>query len=436
MEEKTVKAENRDSLTGLINRSQFEHELKSLYISSSFDKQQHTFCYIDLDLFKVVNDLYGHDAGDSLICAISKIIKNHIHYNDTLARLGGDEFGLIIKHCNLERSEQIANLIRECIRSFRLKIENDVFGVSVSIGIVLINSETKNISDLMKQADIACFAAKRAGRDRIQIYRNDDKQITLEHDDMIWFNRINNALDNNQFCLFFQPIIALMSTELSKLPPACEILLRMKNENGEVILPGEFLPPAIRYGLASRIDRWVICSVFDYLDNHIEFIDKYSIITINLSGQSLGNKELLDFLSSRLASIKYPKNTLCFEITETEAIENIAMAIEFITTLKDKFGCLFALDDFGSGFSSFQYIRELPVDIVKIDGSFVKDMDKDPFSKILVKALNDISQVCNKITVAEWVENKNTLDEIQALGVNYAQGNYLAKPVSIKEIMY
>jgi EAL domain-containing protein (putative c-di-GMP-specific phosphodiesterase class I) len=287
----------------------------------------------------------------------------------------------------------------------------------------------------LQQVDVACFAAKRAGGDRVRVYQDNDKQISLQHDDMKWFDRINKALDKNQFCLYAQPIVPLAINENIKMKPACEILLRMKDKTGNIIIPDKFLPVAIRYNLASRVDSWVVKSAINCLSRFPEYTSQCSMVTINLTGQSIGDEEFLDNLISILKVANFETSLLCFEITETAAIDNLPVAIHFINTIKNNFSCLFALDDFGSGFASYKYIRELPVDIVKIDGEFVKNMTTDPVSEILIKSLNDIAQVCHKKTIAEWVEDKVVFDKLQAMGLDYAQGYYLGKPIPIDEYM-
>lgn len=426
------KSTEKDELTGLLNRSGFEKQLSRLLESAISGKLEHAFLYIDLDLFQIVNDVHGHNAGDQLLCGIADVLKQYLRHNDFLARLGGDEFGVLFSSCDIENARNVAELLRVAIRNFQGKLSSDVHRISASIGVVIINCETQSISELLREVDVACYTAKGLGRDRVQVYQTNDKMISLKNDDMQWCSRINSALDNDGYCLYAQPIVPLGLGADAEIPLACEILLRMENEDGSIVSPAEFIPTAVRYGLATRLDRWVVKAVLNYLDSHLEAASRLSLLTINLSGQSVCDKDFLEFLVTKLASVQFSTAILCFEITETEAIENTEEALFFINKIKRDFGCLFALDDFGSGFSSYKYMKELPIDIVKVDGEFIRDMMVDPASKILIQSLTNIAQISNIQTVAEWIETPEMLAEVETMGIDYGQGFYLGGPMPVE----
>lgn len=422
-----------DQLTGAMNRFQFEQILRKLNDDAIHKKHEHALFQIDIDSFKVVNDVHGNAAGDALLCSITKIISNCIQNEDIIARLGNDEFGVIIKNCSYGKAHIIGNTIRESIKHYRVYNGKSKYGVTVSIGVAMINTQTPDYATLLRNADVACHVAKYPG-DKVHIYHNNDRLIATYHEDMKWINTINHAFDNDLFEIYTQRIFPLSYNDATEKPILCEVLLRLKDQNGKIILPGKFLPIAARHNMASRIDYWVIRSVINILEK--KYITKQcSKIMINLSGQSLGDEMILDYLMKRLAQVNFPTDSLCFEITEAETIKNFSSAINFINKVKNKFGCLFALDDFGSGFSSFKYIKELPVDIIKIDGSFVKDILTEPVSEIMIRSLNDIAKVTDKKTIAEWVESKEVLNALQKMEVDYAQGYFLGEPVPFCQFM-
>lgn len=423
-----------DKLTGLLNRSEFEEKLKLIPEYSRTKNETHALCQIDIDAFKVINDVYGQASGDALLCSITELIENCIRSEDVLARIGNDEFGLIIKNCSLNNAVMVANNIRESIKNFRMSTDSNIYGVTVSIGVILINEANIKSNTIVKNVDIACHAAKQTG-DKVHVYDGEDNLIATYHQDMKWVNKINNGIDNDHFDLFAQQILPLTASEMMSKPIVCEILLRMFDKDGNEISPDKFLPVAATHNLASRIDLMVIDKAINYLQSNLDIAKKTSMIMINLSGQSLGDEKILNFLNDKLADVDFSTEILCFEITEAETIKNLSAAINFINFIRNKFGCLFALDDFGAGFCSFKYIKELPVDIIKIDGSFVRDIHHDPISEIMIQALNDIAQVTDKKTIAEWVENKEVLDTLQDMGVDYGQGYFLDRPMPLDSFM-
>lgn len=419
-----------DSLTGLVNRYEFERCVTSFISNAKANNAEHALCYMDLDQFKVINDTCGHAAGDELLRQICQEINKVIRQSDTFARLGGDEFGILMGNCSLENAYRVAESVWQIVQDYEFVWEGSTFKVGVSIGLVEINSEVTDLASLMSRADTACYSAKDAGRNRIHVFKNDDVEISERQGEMQWVSRIHHALENDLFCLYAQQIQSLTnSTE-----KYYELLIRLEDEGGNIIAPGEFLPAAERYNLMEKIDRWVINHSFDLLKSNPSFLNEIKHISINLSGQSLTNNSFLALIIEKLQDNEIPPEKICFEITETAAIHNLTNAIQFIESLKG-LGCRFALDDFGSGLSSFAYLKTLPVDYLKIDGMFVKDMANDPIDCAMVKSINEIGQLMNMKTIAEFVENTEILEILKDIGVDYAQGYGISKPVCIKELL-
>lgn len=414
---------SHDALTGLKNRHKFNSLLQELIDVVSDTKHHHALLYLDLDQFKIVNDTCGHTAGDELLKQVSTILKSEVRDVDTVARLGGDEFGILLPSCPISQAERIATKLNESIQEFRFIWENKYFPIGVSIGLVPITETLNNISEIMRAADIACYAAKDIGGNRFHIFHNDDAKIVVRQGEMAWVSRINQALEEDRFILYFQTIETFTDTPEDK--KHFEILLRLLDEEGELIAPMTFIPAAERYNLMPAIDQWVVHHSFDKISTiNISEIDFFSL---NISGQSLGYDDFLGYVVDELESSKLPAEKVCFEITETAAITNFPQAMEFITKLKGK-GCRFALDDFGSGLSSFGYLKNLPVDFLKIDGTFVRDMLEDPIDRAMVESINSIGQTMNIKTIAEFVENRAIADDLKAMGVDYGQGYYLFRP--------
>ncbi len=420
-----------DSLTGLANRHEFDVQLQRLVQSIQVnDESCHALCYLDLDRFKVINDTYGHLAGDELLRQLSESMKLTVRKNDTLARIGGDEFAVLMQHCTLQQAQRIANELRHCVEDFRFEWEHKTLRVAVSIGLMPINSVALDSSDILNCADAACYTAKKQGRNRIHVYRDDDMDIAQHHSELRWVDRINQALENDNFVLFAQPVspVGRNPDELLHF----EILLRMHENNDELISAGVFLPAAERYSLSIKIDQWVTSTVFEYLVSHPELAKRTGTCAINLSGASLADRVFFDFIVEELGKVPHLSEKLCFEVTETAAITNLSSAIAFINTLKG-LGCRFSLDDFGSGLSSFAYLKNLPVDYLKIDGSFVRDVAIDPIDRAMVKSINEIAQVMGKKTIAEFVEDEDILEVLKAIRVDYAQGYYIGKPLALEK---
>jgi len=419
-----------DPLTGLINRQAFEQRLERVVETAKSNDSEHALCYLDLDQFKIVNDSCSHAAGDELLRQLSKEFSQTIRYRDTLGRLGGDEFAVLMEHCSLQQAQRTAEKILDTVAQFQFGWENKSFRIGVSIGLVPITRHSAGIGDLLKQADIACYAAKDAGRNRIHVFhQHDDEYIQQHHGEMDWVSKINKALEQDRFILYAQAIAPLRTG----LEPHYEILIRMLDDNDEIINPGAFLPTVERYHLSQKIDRWVVHNTFNWIKDNPDRYQKNTVFSVNLSGQNLGDELLLKFIYDEFNTTGISYKNICFEITETAAILNLSAASDFIESLKNA-GCKFSIDDFGSGLSSFDYLKKLPVDYLKIDGIFVKDIIDDPVDLALVKSINDIGHVMGKQTIAEFVENQEILDELNKIGVDFAQGYHLDKPKPLSEL--
>ena len=419
-----------DGLTGLINRTEFELRLEQAVLSASQNSSHHALCFLDLDQFKVVNDTSGHVAGDEMLKQIGGLLKEHLRETDTLARLGGDEFAVLIENCSVEQARLKAEDILSLIEDFRFAWEDKIFSVGVSVGITGIDSSITSYTDALKYADIACYAAKDAGRNRIHVYESSDENLMQRSGEMLWAPRIIKALENDRFQLFVQEI---KPTDMSKDYVHYEVLLRMQDEDGELIPPGAFLPTAERYNLIIKLDMWVIDHVFQWLKRHAKYCHPEMHFAINLSGQSLGDETLLNHVTGLLESELVPPSKLHFEVTETMAIQNLQQANHFIEAVKS-YGCGFSLDDFGSGLSSFGYLKNLNVDTLKIDGMFVRDILDDPIDAAMVDAINTIGHVMGMKTVAEFVENEMIAVKLFEMKVDYVQGYGIGKPMPIEEI--
>lgn len=423
-----------DDLTGLINRREFEvrldRSLNSVYINNA----QHVFCYMDLDQFKLVNDTCGHAAGDELLRQISVLLINRMRDRDTLARLGGDEFGLLIENCSLIDASQITNAILKLIRDYRFIYEDKIFNIGVSIGIVVVNSNFENISEIIHAADSACYSAKKAGRNQSFLFSAGDVEVKQHKRAVEAISDITDEIDDTQFVLYCQPIVPL-SSQMSQ-QKHFEILIRKINIDGVIMLPTTFIPSAERYHLMPNIDRWVIKNTFiayrELLNKSQETCDY--MFSINLSGTSLSDKSLLGFIREQFSIYAIPPERICFEITETAAIVNLKNTISLFSALRD-LGCSFALDDFGSGMSSFTYLKNFDVDYLKIDGSFVKEMHLNRIDHAMVRSIHSVAEAMNIKTVAEFVENEIILNELKTIGVHYGQGLFLGYPIAVKHLI-
>jgi len=424
---------SHDALTGLINRTKFDEHLQLALESAHQDAATHALMYLDLDQFKIVNDTCGHVAGDELLRQLAVMLKQKIRSHDILARLGGDEFGVLLEHCAPEYTINVANTLLDTVQEFRFAWEDKIFSVGVSIGVVLINKYSNSTGNVLSIADAACYSAKDAGRNRMHVARENDATIARHYGEMQWVSRITEAFEKNRLQLHGQQIIPLCTAD-NELPGMIEILVRMVDESGDLIPPGAFIPAAERYNLMVSLDRWVVKNTLDWIGKNLSIAETLGQFTINLSGQSINDARFLEFLVELITAADVPAQMICFEITETAAITNLGKATQFISKLKE-FGCSFALDDFGSGLSSFAYLKNLPVDYLKIDGSFVKDILEDPIDEAMVRSINDIGHVMGKKTIAEFVENKETLDMLREIGVDYIQGYGIDMPKPLDDFV-
>ena len=414
-----------DTLTGLINRFEFERRLELAVQGARDERMHHTLFYMDLDQFKVVNDTCGHVAGDALLQQITAQLQANTRRSDTLARLGGDEFALLLANCSLDSALHTADALCQAINNFRFAWDDQSFAVSASIGVVEIGPDSGTMTDLLSAADNACYIAKDLGRNRVHVFKPDDLALAKRRGEMQWLPRIRNALENGQFQLFYQRIVPVCAPREEQ---HCEILLRMLDSDGKVVPPGAFIPAAERYGLMHAVDRWVIGEAFGFLSANPRYVaDPNQLWTINLSGQTICDDNFLDFVVAQFRDKAVPPRNICFEITETTAIRNLNRAAELMATLK-AMGCRFALDDFGSGLSSFNYLKHLDADFLKIDGSFVTDMLNDAMDCAMVESINQIGQLLGLRTIAECVQDSDVLERLHTLRVDFAQGSCVHSP--------
>lgn len=420
-----------DALTGLVNRREFERRLTTLVESAKAKNLHHVLLYLDLDQFKIVNDTRGHIAGDKLLRQLSFLLKKRLRDTDTLARLGGDEFGVLLESCPIEPALRIANDLVQIVNDFRFVWQGTTFEIGVSIGMVSITATTGSPAELLSRADSACYAAKDKGRNRVQIYRPEDAELQQRHDEMQWVPRIRDALEENRFVLYCHTIMPLGAETDGR--HYCETLVRMVNEEGRIIPPMAFIPAAERYNLMPAIDRWVIrksLSLFGKTCCSVSTAETQCFI--NLSATSLMDDQMPDFIREQIHLNNVSPELVCFEITETAAVAHLETAMAFMKKVKE-IGCRFALDDFGSGMSSFGYLKNLPVDYLKIDGSFVRNIAINPTDYTMVDAINRVGHVMGIRTIAEFVENDAILEKLREIGVDFAQGFGIAEPEPMGE---
>ncbi len=413
-----------DGLTGLANRNEFTDRLANMLTGIVADPSlQHALLYLDLDQFKVINDTCGHAAGDELLKQLSRTLRANVPTSASLARLGGDEFGILLEAVDLKKATEVANHLLQSFADFTFHWQDRRFDVGVSIGMIPVNRDTENASFALSAADVACYVAKESGRNRIHIYTEGDSGLGERHNEMHWVSRIKEALEENRFVLYKQAITALNETELT---PHHELLVRMLDHDGKLVPPVAFIPAAERYNLMNSLDRWVIDAAFNFLHVARQRGD-LGIYSINLSGNSLNDDDLPNYIQAKINEYQVQADQLCFEVTETAAVFNLENTSRMISLLK-KLGCRFALDDFGSGLSSFGYLKNLPVDFLKIDGSFVKDMNTDPMNRAIVEAIHQVGHTLSIRTIAEFVENQAIVDQLKSIGVDFAQGYHFSKP--------
>ncbi len=429
---------NHDLLTGLVNRREFEHQL--LQILSSEEPLYHALLYLDLDRFKIVNDTCGHSAGDELLRQVSKVLSAQIRSSDTLARLGGDEFAIILYGCPMKNAVTLAQKILSSVQQFCFIWHNQKFSIGVSIGVVSCNPQKDTLSSVLRAADAACYGAKNLGRNQIYIMENQEQELADQSREMNWLAEIHQALESDRFVLFYQTIQPLQTFSMKS--EHYEVLLRMEGKNGQIIPPMAFIPLAERYQLMNQIDRWVIRTLFATQGLHYRKRVRMaqqkghslnSLYAINLSGETLNDVNFVQFIREELDRHQIPPQLICFEITETVAISNLPQAKLMITQLQE-LGCRFALDDFGSGMSSFSYLKSLPVDFLKIDGIFIRELLEAPVNSAIVKSFHQVAQVMGIATIAEFVDSESKFLQLQSLGIDYAQGYWIAKPQSLPKL--
>lgn len=415
---------SHDLLTGLVNRAAFEMRLDAAITMQDLDDTG-VVMFLDLDQFKVVNDTCGHIAGDQLLKQVTAVLMQEIRKQDTLARLGGDEFAVLLESCPLEPALRVAETVRQRISELQFSWEGRSFQLTVSIGVVPFKVHQYTRSDLLRMADSSCYVAKEAGRNRVHVYDEADTAVATRNDELDWYSRLQKALTEDRFVLYAQRIASIQADAGGY--ESAEVLIRLRDDEGKIIAPIAFIPAAERYGLMPQIDRWVISKA---LQMHAGFARHYqqpARFSINLSGSSMADPSLVDFVRKELHMHRVPPELVCFEITETAAVGNFDVAVQMINGLRE-LGCRFALDDFGAGMSSFTYLKRLPVDYVKIDGAFVKDMAKDAVDFAMVEAIHNIAHRMGLRTVAEFVQNDDTIEMLRGLGVDYVQGYGVEKP--------
>ena len=414
-----------DPLTGLINRREFEIRVERAIAHARAQAATHALLYLDLDQFKIVNDTCGHAAGDELLQQLAQILLSTVRHRDTLSRLGGDEFGMLLENCPLDKAVEIANNLLKSIEGYQFTWSESTFTLGISIGIVPIDRSTTDIASAMSAADSACYIAKESGRNQVQIAHMGDRRLQERHGEMQWVARLNAALEQDRFVLYYQPVIPC-----AKKTPGrkhLEILVRLIDHDGTIISPVSFLPAAEKYNLVTNIDRRVIEHSFKWLAENSGGNNQTITLSVNLSGQAIGSPDMLKFILDTAETTGIPPEQVIFEVTETAAIANITAATSFMLTLR---GCgfRFALDDFGSGLSSFTYLKKLPVNFLKIDGVFVRDIQSDPVDYAMVKSISELGHLLGKETIAKFVETIELSDELRKMGIDYVQGHAFGRP--------
>ena len=421
-----------DELTGLINRREFERKLEKLITSARTSDFHHVLLYIDLDQFKVINNTSGHAAGDDLLKALAGRLKHSLRgTRHTLARLGGDEFGILLDRTSEDEGRRIAERELETIRQLRFEVDGRLFTTAASIGLVEIDSESISVTTVLQLADAACFAAKDAGRNRVHVYQRTDAKMQARRGAMEWAVQIDKATAENRLILNCQRIQPIGAGG-SELDVHYEVLLTMLDEQGNTVAPAEFIAAAETYNRMTQVDRWVVRNTLLWMSEHRQEMDRIGGLSINVSGHSINDESFTDFILRQFSLSRVPTGKVCFEVTETAAIANLTSAINFMNKMK-LIGCKFSLDDFGTGLSSYSYLRNLPVDYIKIDGVFVHDLPNSPADYAVVKSINEIAHFMGKKTVAEYVENQEILAQLAEIGVDFAQGYGIERPRPLAE---
>jgi diguanylate cyclase (GGDEF)-like protein/PAS domain S-box-containing protein len=430
LEHKVSYQATHDALTGLWNRAAFESHLAAAIETARQSRGSHVVCILDIDQLKIVNDTCSHESGDDLLKRIGALLQGSVRESDIIARLGGDEFGMLLMNCSLVSAARLMEDILVAIDALRFASGGRIFEISASIGIAQIKPGCTGTTEILSEVDLACHAAKDRGGNRYHIYQSEDAELIRRQDEMNWVSKISEAIDADRLVLYYQPIVPLSADAGQELH--FEILVRMRGESGEHITPDKFLPAAERYHLITSIDRWVVTNSLAWYAEHVNRggMQRPDTMSINLSGFSVSDAKFLGHIKGAIQTYQVPPEVLCFEITETAAVANLSAATSFIRELR-QLGCRFSLDDFGSGLSSFAYLKNLPVDYLKIDGEFVREMDTDEVSHAMVSAIHELGSVIGIRTIAEFVENNRIIEMLSAMGVDYAQGYAIAKPAPL-----
>ena len=414
-----------DALTGLVNRREFERRLEESIESGHRGDGQHVLCYLDLDRFKVVNDTSGHLAGDSMLREVAKVLRDAVRDSDTVGRLGGDEFGMLLMGCPLEKARQIADDVCRAVGDYRFVWKDKIFNIGVSIGLVEISRESGALEELLAAADSACYVAKKQGSGRVVVYSARDEALARHTGEIQWLQRLQSALKDNRFQLYHQPIVPAYGVDGGG--PAMEVLVRLQDEAGHEVPPSEFVKAAERYRLMGLVDRWVVQTTLAALGRGAIPVPSNRSVAINISGQTLSDMQFLEFVVECLDSTGVNPQQVCFEITENAVVANLDHARRFVGVLHGM-GCQFALDDFGSGVGSFSNLKNLPMDYLKIDGSFMRNLEKDSVNQAMVTAMIKLARTLNFKVIAEQIEDIATLDTARRMGVDYVQGYAVGRP--------
>lgn len=415
---------SHDLLTGLVNRREFESRIERALRSAKANEASYALCHLDIDQFRMINESCGHSGGDALLGQVGALLKSKIRWRDTLSRIGGDEFGILLESATLEEALHTAELLCEAVKNFRFTWEDRVFRLGASVGVVPISADNEDVASILSAADGACATAKEQGGNRVHSFAENDIELMRRRRETQWASHISSALEEGRFDLYRMPIMPLQTPEQGA---HYEILLRMRDEAGKIIAPDHFIAAAERYNLTPAIDRWVIENTMRWLVSEADERERLEICAINLSGQSLGDDKFLPFVIEQFQKFGLDASKICFEITETAAVANFSQANRFIRSLKE-LGCKFSLDDFGTGLSSFGYLKNFPVDFLKIDGSFVRGILHDPIDREMVRSINEIGHLTGKLVIAEFAENAEIIQTLASLGVDYAQGYGIAQP--------
>ncbi|HET9863799.1 MAG TPA: EAL domain-containing protein [Steroidobacteraceae bacterium] len=417
-----------DALTGLVNRREFERRLEEAAEAARRGEATHMLCYLDLDRFKIVNDSSGHLAGDAMLRDVAKLLREAVRDSDTVARLGGDEFGMLLVGCPLDKARQIAEDVCRSVAAHRFVWQDRVFNIGVSVGLIEIGREAGSVEQLLAAADSACYVAKKEGAGRVAVYSARDEALARGSGEFEWLQKLQGAIKEERFALYYQPIVAAYGNDVDG--PSMEVLLRMLDESGQEIAPDEFVPSAERFRLMASVDRWVVQTTLQALSRNAFQLARERSVAINISGQTLGDPQFLEFVVECLDSTGVAPEQVCFEISESAVVGNLEAARRFVGVLHGM-GCKFTIDDFGSGVGSFSSLKSLELDYLKLDGSFMRNLARDSVSQTMVTAMIKLARTLNFKIIAEQVEDSAALDAARKMGVDYVQGFVIARPARL-----